>query len=93
MSTIGAITYEAAYTPTQSDTVNDPKGPFAAFICGATGDVKITTLGNQNVVVPQCQVGKIYTIAHKRVWSTGTGPTTILCLSVTPYKPSTPSST
>jgi hypothetical protein len=87
MSTIESITYVDAVTPTQSDTTADPAGPFAAFMVRATGDVKITTTGGHNTVIPACQAGTIYPIAHTRVWSTGTVSTDIVCFSSNPYRP------
>lgn len=86
MSNILAVTYEAAFTPTQSNTVDDPAGPFAAFYVGVTGDVKVTTLSGQDVVFKNVQQGTGIPVAHRRVWVTGTTASSILSLVSPPYK-------
>ena len=86
MSGINSVTYEDAVIPAASDTVNDPSGPFAGFYAGATGDVKVTTLRNTDVLFKAVPVGSTIRIAFKRLWSTGTGsPSLILGLKQQPY--------
>jgi hypothetical protein len=86
MSNILAVTYEAAFAPTLSDSLDDPKGEFAAFYVGVTGNVKVHTLNGQDVTFVAVQAGTGIPIAHTRVWSTGTTATSILCLAAAPYK-------
>ncbi len=86
MSNILAVTYEAAFTPTRSDTVDDPKGVFAAFYVGGTGDVKVHTMNGQDITFFAVQAGTGIPIAHTRVWSSVTSATNIVCLSAMPYK-------
>ena len=66
------------FAVTKSDTVNDPNGPFRALCVGASGDVKVTMLDDTVVTWPSLAAGVLHPIACKRVWSTGTGPATIV---------------
>jgi hypothetical protein len=86
VSNILAVTYESAFAPTKSDTLDDPNGTFAAFYVGSTGDVKVHTVNGQDVTFVAVQAGTGIPIAHTRVWLTGTGAGSILCLAAMPYK-------
>jgi hypothetical protein len=71
-STIQAITYETAFAVTQSDTVTDTNGPFAALQCTAVGGTaKVHTKTGQDVTI-YLAIGQIVPLAVTRVWSTGT---------------------
>jgi hypothetical protein len=72
MSDIRAVTYEHAFSVTESDTVNDPSGPFAALQCTAVGGTaKVHTTGGEDVTV-YLGIGQVLNLAVVRVWSTGT---------------------
>lgn len=87
MSNIFAISYDGAVTPTLSDTVNDPLGPFAGIYVGSNaGDVKVTTVRGQAVVFKSVPVGTFLRIQTLRVWSTGTTSTNLLGLQAQPIK-------
>jgi hypothetical protein len=92
MSNIQAITYEDAITVTASDTVDDPKGPFAGFYTGTGGDIKVTTIRGTAQVFKGTVAGVVITCAIKRVWSSVTAATSVLGMVALPYKPPGPSS-
>ena len=72
MSDIRAVTYEHAFSVTESDTVDDPNGPFAAVQCTAVGGTaKVHTKGGEDVTV-YLALGQVLNLAITRVWSTGT---------------------
>jgi len=85
MSDILAVTYDSAVQTTQSDTANDPAGPFAALQnTGASATCKITTIKGSAVTVYLPQ-GVIVPIATLRVWTTG-GLSTVVGFHANPYK-------
>ena len=86
-SDIRSITYEGAALVTQSDSADDPVGPFAAFEASSgSGLVKITTLTGDVVTLYATQ-GLIVPVAIKRVWSTGTAASlSIVGFRAVPYK-------
>lgn len=86
MSDINATVHHGAVTPTKSDTVNDPLGPFTGFYVGSTGNVKVTTVRGQDVVFVAPVVGQFIPIAHLRVWSTGTTAGSLLCFQAMAWK-------
>ncbi len=65
------IEYDDLITPTLSDGVNDPGGPFAGLYCMTPGTVKITTYAGTVQSVPMIANGYLY-CGVRRVWSTGT---------------------
>lgn len=87
MSSIMAVTYENAWAVTPSDATDDPKGPFAAFYVGTTGNVKVHTARGNDVTFKNVPQGTTIHVAITRVWSTGSGtPADVLGLTVLPYK-------
>lgn len=86
MSNILAITYDGAVSPTQSDGTNDPAGPFAGFYTGSGGNIKVTTIKNQDVTFASAAAGVVMTVAILRVWSTGTVATGVLGMQALPFK-------
>ncbi len=73
MSGVVVIAYEGGNLVTASDSVDDPKGPFAGFFVGVSGDVKVHTIQGQDLTFKNCVAGTIYPIVITRVWSTGSG--------------------
>ena len=86
MSDIRSITYEGMANVTTSDTVADPAGPFAGFMCDVAGIVKFTTLRG-DTQTRTVNAGVIYPIAITRVWASVTTATGIAGLISMPYKP------
>lgn len=86
MSDILAITYDNATAVAQSDTVNDPAGPFAGFFTGAGGTVKVTTIQNNPVSLTNLPAGIIVPLAILRVWSAVTTASGVLGMTALPYK-------
>lgn len=86
MSNILAVTYEQAYAVTQSDTLADPSGPFAALFTGAGGTIKLTTINGQTVTLASVAAGIVMPIATQRVWSSTTTATGVIGLCALPYK-------
>lgn len=85
MSDLNAVTYEGAIQTTQSDSTNDPAGPFAAIQnTGASGTCKILTVRGTTVTIYMLQ-GVIYPIATLRVFNTG-GLSTVIGFHGNPYK-------
>lgn len=83
MSDIKAVTYEGAVTPTLSDTVNDPAGPFAGIYTGAGGTIKVQTrLGP--VTFSSAAAGIVIPILVSRFW-TG-APAGVLGMKAFPYE-------
>jgi hypothetical protein len=75
-------TASAAFLVTVSDTVADPNGPFNALYCGAAaGDIKLTTLEGQDIVLTAPPLG-ILKIGCSRVWSNGTTKTSTLIVGL-----------
>ena len=85
MSDIQATTYDDAIAVTQSDTVNDPAGPFAGLWVQAAGVIKLTTTRGNTVIV-SAAAGLPVTIACVRVWTSVTTATGITGLYSLPYK-------
>lgn len=56
---------------TASDTTNDPNGPFRALWVGASGNVKLTTIGGTAITLIGVPIG-LLPIACRFVWDTGT---------------------
>lgn len=67
-----------AYTPTQSDAMDDPDGPFSALWVGGTGNVKVTAVGGTVAVFTAVPAGTYLSIRIRRVWSTGTTATNMI---------------
>lgn len=44
---------------------------------GGAGDLKVTTVDNDTVVIPSCLAGELILCGVKRVWSTGTTATSL----------------
>jgi hypothetical protein len=62
------------FAVTQSDSTNDPNGPFRGFAFGTAGDIKVRTLNGSDVVIPDgvLSAGVIHPIHILFVWTTGT---------------------
>ncbi len=62
---------------TESDTVNDPNGPFRGLLITVAGTVKITTAAGEDRSFGSGELaaGAIHPIRFKRAWSTGTSAT------------------
>ena len=75
--TVSAYT---AVTPVQSDTVNLSRQPSRGLYVGVSGDVKITTPEDDDVIYVALAAGVIHPIYAKRIWTTGTGATSILVI-------------
>lgn len=85
MSDIQAITYTGGVAATQSDTVADPAGPFAAIQnTGASATCKITPVNGPAVTIYMVQ-GLIYPIATRNVWTNG-GLSTVIGLVAMPFR-------
>ena len=66
-----------AYEVVPSDTVDLPF-PCRALLVGGTGDVRVTTSGDDTVTLPG--VSGVIPVQCNRVWATGTGAVTIVGL-------------
>lgn len=84
MSTIVSRVYENAVVVTPSDTVADPKGPFAGLLVTVAGTLKFTCLGGGVVTLSTTAVGQELHLATRNVWVTGTGAT-VMGLTSPPY--------
>jgi len=75
-STSSAAAYDLVPV-TESDTDNDPNGPFRGLLITVAGTVKITTAANQDRSFASGELaqGVIHPIRFKRAWSTGTAAT------------------
>ena len=73
----GPSAVRVAVTP--SDTVDLPDGPCRGIHCNVAGDVKMTDLAG-NAVVMTLLAGVPYAYACTRIWSTGTTATGIRAL-------------
>jgi hypothetical protein len=62
---------------TPSNTVDLPDGPCRAIWVGVAGDVKITTLGGTDIVLPAMVAGMWHPQPAKRIFATGTTATGI----------------
>lgn len=92
MGNILSRTYETGAAVTQSDTVADPAGPFAALYFGAAsaGSIKLTTVQGATLVFQNVQPGATLLVATQRVWSTTTtGSANIIGLNALPFKAKT----
>jgi hypothetical protein len=69
----------AAPTPTLSDTVNDPNGPYRGLYVGTTGNLKVTMRDGGDQTFMNAPVG-YHPIAVRRVWATGTTASNIVGL-------------
>lgn len=85
MSTILATVHDSAVAVTQSDTANDPAGPFSGLGCQTGGLAKITTVRGTAVTV-SLVAGAILPIACLRVWASVTTATGIFGTHANPYK-------
>lgn len=63
-----------------SDTVNIPNGPALAIAVAVAGDIKITDMEDNDVVIPSgaLAAGGQHSLQIKRLWSTGTTATGIV---------------
>lgn len=69
-----------AFLVTLSDTEDLPRY-IRGFIVATAGDVKITPVDDGvPVVLPDMVAGCVHPVGAKRIWSTGTEPTTIIGL-------------
>ena len=68
---------ENAYTATLSDDLDLPWTSRAIMVATA-GNVKITTATGDTVTLPALTAGVWHWIRARRIWSTGTAPTTII---------------
>lgn len=68
----GSAPAGGAATVTTSDTTADPSGPFRYLYVGSAGNVKLTTLENNAVVITGVPAGSYVWCACTRVWATGT---------------------
>lgn len=84
MSTIQAVTYEGGRTVTVSDTLADPRGPFAGLFVTVIGTLKFQTVAGDTITLSATTLAQIIPIAVQRVWSTGT-TATVLGLVGNPY--------
>lgn len=50
-----------------------------ACIVATAGDVKVTTLGGQTLVIPSVTAGQFLPFRFTRIWSTGTTASNISC--------------
>jgi hypothetical protein len=62
---------DSAVAVTQSDTVDDPKGPFSGLYVPAGSTVKVSLLNDVAVTFTSVYSGFLM-IPVKRVWNTGT---------------------
>lgn len=65
------------YAVAQSNTVDDPNGPFRAISVAAAGDVKATMIGGVDVTF-FVAAGIQFSGFFKRIWTTGTTATSII---------------
>lgn len=86
MSGILSRVYTGAKAVTLSDTVDDPKGPFAGLLVTATGTVSFITQEGDTVSLTAVAVNTELHIAVRRVRTTGTAAT-VVGLTAAPYKP------
>lgn len=58
----------------QSDTVNDPNGPFRAIVFGTVGVLRLTTPENADITIPSgvLSAGIVHPMRIHRVWTTST---------------------
>lgn len=86
MSSILSITYDDAITVAASDTVDDPKGPFAGFYSGSGGTIRVATVKNGDATLVSVPAGVIVPLAIKRVFSSTTTATSVLGMVALPFK-------
>jgi hypothetical protein len=86
MSDIRSVTFEDAVGVVQSDTADDPNGPFAGFYVGVAGDVRAVTVRGRIALLKGCKVGRKISLAIRRVLVTGTTAQQILGLVAPPYR-------
>jgi len=60
-----------AVAVTASDTVADPNGPFHSLYVGASGNITLTTLMGNTVLLTAVPIG-VLKVGCSRVWSSGT---------------------
>jgi hypothetical protein len=89
VSDILSNTYEGGAAVTQSDTVNDPAGPFAALWIGTAGSgaLKVTMVNGDVVTLAGVAASgsSPLRLAVLRVWSTGTGVSNVVGLKANPF--------
>lgn len=78
----GSFPAQDALAVTQSDTADDPAGPFRGFILSAEGALKIRTANDEDRTYASgiFAAKTIYPIAFKRVFDTGTDAITVIGL-------------
>lgn len=69
--------HAAAVTPSNS---TDLEYASRALYVGSSGNVQITTVGGETVMLANINAGSLVPIRVSRVWSTGTTATNILAL-------------
>lgn len=86
MSNILAITYDNAIAVTQSDTIDDPSGPFAGFHTGSGGTIRVLTIKGNDVTLGSLPAGVVYTLAIRRVFSSTTSASGVFGMIANPFK-------
>ena len=76
MSDLWASTYDRPGVVTESDSANDPAGPFAGLLVSVAGTLKVTPL-NGAAIAFTVVAGQYVRFPVVRVWSTGTSATVI----------------
>jgi hypothetical protein len=87
VSDIRSITYEGGASVTQSDSVTDPNGPFAALEATTAAGVAKVTCINGDVLTVYLPLGLIKPLAVKQVWTSVTAATGIIGYRSNPYRP------
>lgn len=86
MSGILSRVYTGAKAVTVSDTVDDPKGPFAGLLVTVTGNVSFITQEGDTVSLTSVAANTELHVAVRRVRSSST-TATVVGLTAAPYKP------
>jgi hypothetical protein len=75
MSNLWAETYDVPVGVTESDTVDDPAGPFAGLYCGGAGNVVVWPLNGTGSVTMAVVAGGYLRFPIRRVGATSTTAT------------------
>ena len=86
MSKHTTIIYDDGVAVTASDTVNDPKGPFAGFHTGSGGTVRVITLRGRDLTLGSLPAGVVYPLGILRVFVATTSATGVLGMYEAGYK-------
>jgi hypothetical protein len=82
-SSLWATTYDYPVAVTKSDTVADPKGPFAGLLVDTGGVLKLTPVGGPlagSSLTINVVAGQYIRFPVQRVWNTGTTTTVVFGL-------------